>query len=144
MTLCLKNLIVWFEFFYQNKKKEKRKKKTKNFMNTYLTPFEIGRAVSCSSCADVVMVVVIMCVSSVVIMCLFVAKAREERPLSEYKMWMDPYMVLMYPAERERQKICNVGVCEGMTWDKAKEFIIMTNPDGKKYWKDWVNRVSWR
>ena len=78
-----------------------------------------------------------MCVSSVVIMCLFVAKAREERLLSEY-------MLLMYPAEMERQKICNVGVCEGMTWDKAKEFIIMTNPDGKKYWKDWVNRVSWR
>jgi len=122
--------------------------KTKNFMNTYLTPFEIvsstldRRAVSCSCCADVVMVVVIMCISSVVIMCLFVAKAREERLLSEYKMWMDPYMVLMDPAERERQKICNVGVCEGMTWDKAKLFIILKHD--LKYWEDWVNCVSWR
>jgi hypothetical protein len=55
---------------------------------------------------------------------------------------MDPYMVLMDPAERERQKICNVRVCEGMTWDKAKLFIILKHD--LKYWKDWVNCVSWR
>jgi hypothetical protein len=39
-------------------------------------------------------------------------------------------------------KVCCVGVCEGMTWDEAKEFIIKKHD--LSFWQGWVNRVKWR
>ena len=40
------------------------------------------------------------------------------------------------------KKVCCVGVCMGMTWDEAKEFII--NKHNSLFWESWVYRVSWR
>jgi hypothetical protein len=45
--------------------------------------------------------------------------------------------------EKNRGRICSVGVCKGLSWEDAKEFIIRTHPDGEKYWKEWIHRVSW-
>ena len=39
-------------------------------------------------------------------------------------------------------KVCSHGVCEGMTWDEAMEFIIKKHD--LPFWKSWVNRVEWR
>ena len=39
-------------------------------------------------------------------------------------------------------KICCLGVCEGMTWDQAKDFIIKKHD--LAFWKSWVNKVEWR
>ncbi len=40
------------------------------------------------------------------------------------------------------QKVCCLGVCKGMTWDEAKEFII--NKHDVTFWGSWIDRVSWR
>jgi len=45
--------------------------------------------------------------------------------------------------DKNQGRICSVGVCKGMSWEDAKEFIITTNPGGEKYWKEWIHRVSW-
>ncbi len=39
-------------------------------------------------------------------------------------------------------KVCCFGVCEGKTWDEAKEFIIKKHD--LDYWMSWVDRVKWR
>ncbi len=43
---------------------------------------------------------------------------------------------------RKMAKLCCMGVCEGMTWDEAKDFIIKKHD--MAFWKSWVNKVEWR
>ena len=43
--------------------------------------------------------------------------------------------------EKERMRICSAGVCKGMSWEDAKEFIIRKHDE--KYWKQWIHCVSW-
>jgi hypothetical protein len=43
---------------------------------------------------------------------------------------------------RKMAKVCCLGVCEGMNWEEAKEFIIKKHD--LAFWKSWVGRVTWR
>ena len=40
------------------------------------------------------------------------------------------------------KKVCCIGVCKGMSWDEAKEFII--NKHNPLFWESWVDRVWWK
>ena len=37
--------------------------------------------------------------------------------------------------------MCRLGVCNGMTWEQARHYIVGTS--GEPYWEEWVNRVKW-